>query len=256
MNAPLMSNGEIAKPQDKNYKIKLAAAIALVILSIGFFAIVAFTYGRSNVKSPAPTFDDEEVMPVSSAQGIAVGEPNPNTPAPTPIPIESELTYTYPEAFNFQVTYTAANWTVTSEPTNLKKFDPLSYTPDNNVLTLTSTADSNDRVDFVFTKTTGNELNGVKLEVCGSDYKIIKEATRGNADALLRLYQGDSGTYVYANTYYPSETNSNEICIWNSRPIYYADEQDNYYIVNIYTHKNNKLLDEVDKMIQTYKFAQ
>lgn len=261
MESPVLENSTVVQKQSRK-KLYLAAALAFFILAIGFLLIVVFTYGKSNVKSPEPTFNDQE--PIVSAPGIAVGEPNPNTP----IPVESELTYTFPEAYGFNVTYTAADWTVKKEPTKVYDYTPGSFGYDGtDLLDLQSTLDPDVDIQIYFTKAVSGTLTGNPLQVCGDEYKIVKEqSSTGANDGLIRLFQGDSGTLIYSNSYHPG--NNNELCVYNSHPIYklekvdggqnpnVPDTNDIYWIASVYTRKGNSQLSEIDKIVSTIKFAE
>jgi len=261
MESPMLqTNTEVETTRNKN--MKLALAILFFIAAVVFLIVVVFTYGKSNQPSPAPTFTDEENMPVSSP-GVAVGEPNPNTPIPT----ESELTYSFPEAYGFNIKYTAADWTVTTEPTQVNTYSPSTLQPNGNVLTLNSTSNPSNKIDFVFTKSNAGMLNENPLIVCSSVYKILREPNpQQGVNGLIRLDQGDSGTLIYSNTYYMSSENTSEMCVYNSHPIFkienieggdnqaVPDTNDIYWIVTVYTGRDNTELDKVDAIVDTIKF--
>ncbi|MEO6729242.1 MAG: hypothetical protein ABIM99_04940 [Candidatus Dojkabacteria bacterium] len=259
----------LTPPVDQDKK-KLIAAIILAIVSLLFFVTVAFTYGRSTEKSPAPTFDDVEVTPVSSP-GIDVGEPNPSTPSATPVTGLTTYTYAPDHGFNFQ--YNSSEWDITQEPSSLNSYNPGASQGNGNDLTLTSMSEANNTVSFFFTKAVSSIISGNPIIVCSDQYTILIDQGPIGSDGgdmnkgLIRMVV-PGGNSVYAKFYYQDTSEPSKMCIFTSHPIYFKevvaggdtgqvpDSNDIYWIVYVSASKDNTQLSEIDEMVKSISFAQ
>jgi len=272
MESPVLQNSTVVEKQSRK-KLYLALAIAFFILAIGFLLIVVFTYGKSTQPSPAPTFNDAE--PIVSAPNIAVGEP---TPTPTPSEVPSTLTkYTFDADYGFNMMYDAAKWEITNEPQQV--YDSVNTSVESKyALTLQPIGNHSATNEFTvyFKKMLVSAEKGNIQLMCSADYKIIKDQGSVGPDGsgeipenagLIRIYVQGNG-YAYAHFWYVGSDNPDQLCINVGRGIYATetvpggegvaggDTNDIYWVALATTGPSNPYINEVDQMVQTFKFAQ
>ncbi|MFS8130447.1 MAG: hypothetical protein ACMG57_00560 [Candidatus Dojkabacteria bacterium] len=254
-NSVLQNSMETEKRTNK--KLFLALAIAFFVLAVGFLFVVIFTYGKSTIKSPAPTFNDVDNTPVSSP-GIAVGEPNPNTSTTTPVTTSNLTKFTFDKAYGFNFMYDSSLWNITTEPTSIREIDGSNAA--GAYLNMELKSDSGTQFQIAFKKVDGVMQEGNTQFYCRENYKIIKEQGPLGSDGpiaqekqgLIRLFVDGNG-YVYSDFYIDSTTNPNAKCINLARSFYEEDENRIDWVAAI-TAGPSSQLELIDEIMKTARF--
>lgn len=268
MESPVLQNSVEKKSKKKLF---LSLAIAFFVLAIGFLLIVVFTYGKSNVKSPAPTFSNEDNTPVS-APSVTVKEPTPAMPSDN----QSNLTkYTFDADYGFNMMYDASKWEITTEPQQV--YESVNTSVESKyALTLQPIGNHSAANEFtVYMKKmlVSAESGNIQL-ICSADYKILKEQSNVGADGsgeqpqnagLIRVYVQGNG-YAYAHFWYHNADKADQLCINVGRGIYATesvpggegvaggDTNDIYWVALAVTGPSNPYIADVDQMVSTLKF--